>query len=143
MTNTDTIIGDFYDAWRAQDLEWLASYLPNDFSHAIYVPREIYRDGGECQGKMQVIERWRSIVPQCEFLRFEIHTLLIHKNRAAAEISFRYRHRETGVTLDTTKANFWTFEAGWPVRLAEFYKMEGIEAMSRSLGVYGGGWREA
>jgi hypothetical protein len=27
MTKTETIIGDIYDAWRAQDIEWLGTYL--------------------------------------------------------------------------------------------------------------------
>jgi hypothetical protein len=30
MTKTETIIGDIYDASRAEDLDWLASYLPDD-----------------------------------------------------------------------------------------------------------------
>jgi hypothetical protein len=29
VTKTELILGDIYDAWRAQDLEWLASYLPD------------------------------------------------------------------------------------------------------------------
>ena len=28
MTKTETITSDIYDAWRAQDLDWLASYCP-------------------------------------------------------------------------------------------------------------------
>ena len=38
MTKAETIINDIYDAWRSQDLDRLASYLPEDFSHMIYVP---------------------------------------------------------------------------------------------------------
>lgn len=52
MTITETIITDIYDAWRAQDLEWLASYLPEDFSHMVYVPTEIHPLGGLCSGKL-------------------------------------------------------------------------------------------
>jgi hypothetical protein len=45
-------IGDIYDAWRAQDIEWLASYVPDDFNHMIYVPTEVHpwpepRQGGD------------------------------------------------------------------------------------------------
>ena len=29
------ILGDIYDAWRAQNLDWLATYLPDDFCHVI------------------------------------------------------------------------------------------------------------
>jgi hypothetical protein len=29
------ILGDIYDAWRAQKLDWLGSYLPDSFCHVI------------------------------------------------------------------------------------------------------------
>jgi hypothetical protein len=32
MTKMETIISDIYDTWRAQDLDWLASYLPACFA---------------------------------------------------------------------------------------------------------------
>ena len=32
------ILGDIYDAWRAQNLDWLATYLPDDFCHVIHIP---------------------------------------------------------------------------------------------------------
>ena len=51
MTKTETIIGDIYDAWRAQDLDWLASYLPDDFSRVIYIPFEVHPLSGLCRGK--------------------------------------------------------------------------------------------
>ena len=57
MTKAETIIGDIYDAWRAQDLEWLASYLPDDFSHMIYIPTEVHPLGGLSQGKAATLKR--------------------------------------------------------------------------------------
>jgi hypothetical protein len=56
MTKTaGAILGDIYDAWRAQDLEWLASYLPDDFCHVIHVPTTTHPLGGARNGK-----RWHS-----------------------------------------------------------------------------------
>ena len=47
MTKTmETILGDIYDAWRAQDLEWLASYLPDDFYHVMHIPWRSVRSAG-------------------------------------------------------------------------------------------------
>ena len=46
MTKTESIIGDIYDAWRAQDVDRLASYLPDDFSHMIYIPKEVHPPEG-------------------------------------------------------------------------------------------------
>jgi ketosteroid isomerase-like protein len=59
---------------------------------------------------------------------------MIHKNRAAAEIALRYRHKETGYHLATTKANFWTLEDGWPVTLTEYYDVGTLRTFVDSLG---------
>ncbi len=134
---TASLLKDYYDAWRAQDLDWLATYLPDDFGHTMFIPHAIYTEGGELDGKRRVMERWRRYVPQCEFLRYDLSTFLVSKDRAAVEISFEYRHRKTGVLLKTTKANLWVFEAGWPVRMAEYYDLTGVEALTRSLGLAG------
>ena len=83
MTKTmETILGDIYDAWRAQDLEWLASYLPDDFYHVMHIPVAVCAIGGPCEGNLHVLERWRSVVPQFDILRFDTSNLLINKNCA-------------------------------------------------------------
>jgi ketosteroid isomerase-like protein len=133
MTKTETIIGDIYDAWRAQDLEGLASYLPDDFCHMIYIPAEIHPLGGLCQGKRAALERFGLIALQFDFLRFDTSDLIIQKNRAGLEIPIRYRHRETGTQLETMIANFWTFEDGWPVKLTEYHDIGRIQAFNANL----------
>ena len=35
------ILGDIYDAWRVQNLDWLATYLPDDFCHVIHIPVDL------------------------------------------------------------------------------------------------------
>jgi len=112
MTKTETIIADIYDAWRAQDLEWLASYLPADFTHMIYIPAEVHPLGGLCRGKAAALERLGLIAHQFDFLRFDTSGLMIQKNRIGIEIPIHYRHRETGMQLETIIVNFWTFEDG-------------------------------
>jgi len=104
----------------------------------MHIPHTIYTDGGTVHGKTQALERWRRYVPQCEFLRYDLSALLVGKDIAAAEISLIYRHRKTGVALETTKANFWTFEAGWPIQMTEDFDLNGVAALTRSLGLYGG-----
>ena len=133
MTKTETVIGDIYDAWRAQDLDWLASYLPDDFCHMIHIPTEIHPLGGACRGKAAAIERLGLIAAQFDFLRFDTSDLIIHKERAGLEIPIHYRHRETGTQLETMIANFWTFEDGWPVKLTEYHDIARIQAFTASL----------
>jgi len=133
MTKMESIIGDIYDAWRAQDVDRLASYLPDDFSHMIYIPKEVHPLGGLCRGKEAAVERLGRIAMQFDFLRFDTGDLMIHRERAGLEIPIHYRHRDTGMQLETKIVNFWTFEDGWPVGLAEYHDIGRIQAFSASL----------
>ena len=133
MTKTETVISDIYDAWRSQDLDRLASYLPNDFSHMVYIPTEVHPLGGLCSGKKAALARLGLIAAEFDFLRFDTNDLMIHKERAAVEIPIHYRHRQTGVVLETKMANFWTFEEGWPVKLSEYHDIARIQAFAANV----------
>ena len=133
MTKTETIIGEIYDAWRAQDLEWLASYLPDDFCHTVHIPTDMHPLGGVSRGKAPSIARLAIIADDFEILRFDTSGLIAHEDRAAVEIPVRYRHRETGASLETTIANFWTFEDGWLVKLAEYHAIDLILAFCKKV----------
>ena len=100
------------------------------FLSCMHIPVAVCAIGGPCEGKLQVLERWRSVVPQFDILRFDTSNLLINKNGAAAEITLQYRFKPSGEVLDTTKANFWAFEAGWPVKLTEYYDVAALEAVT-------------
>ena len=133
MTKTETIINDIYDAWRAQDLEWLASYLPEDFSHMVYVPKEIHPLGGLCRGKAAVLQRFAIVAQEHDLLRYDTSDLMIRENRAALEIPAHYRHKVTGLQIETMIVNFWTFEDGWPVKLAEYHDFGRVQAFTAHL----------
>ena len=133
MTKPETIVCEIYDAWRAQDLEWLASYLPDDFCHIIHIPTEIHSLGGMARGKAATIERLAVIADDFDFLRFDTSGLIAQKDKAAVEISVHYRHRETGTPLETTIGNFWTFEDGWPMRLSEYHNLVRLQEFKHSV----------
>ena len=78
-------------------------------------------------------ERLGLIAAQFDFLRFDTSDLIIHKDRAGVEIPVHYRHRETGMQLETMIANFWTFEDGWPVKLSEYHDIARIQAFTANL----------
>ncbi len=122
------ILGDIYDAWRAQNLDWLATYLPDDFCHVIHIPVTIHPLGGTLHGKKLAIERWSTFMQRYEILCYDTTDLIVERNRAAVEIPMHYGDKETGAALKTTKANFWTMEDGWPVKLTEYYDMGQLQA---------------
>jgi ketosteroid isomerase-like protein len=133
MNKTEMVITDIYDAWRGQDLDRLASYLPDDFCHVIYIPTDIHPLGGLSSGKRAAIERLGVIARDFDFLQFDTSELIIQKDRAGVEIPIRYRHRQTGAVLETTIANFWTLEEGWPVKLSEYHDISRIQAFTVKL----------
>jgi hypothetical protein len=88
------ILGDIYDAWRAQDIDWEVN-LPDDFCHVIHIPVDLHPLGGTRHGKKEALERLRRMWRQFVFVHFDTSELLIERNRAAVEVPIRYRHRET------------------------------------------------
>ena len=84
------ILGDIYDARRAQNLDWLATYLPADFCHVIHIPVDLHPLGGTRRGKKEAIERLRLIAEQFDFVVFDTSGLLIDRNRAAVEVPIHY-----------------------------------------------------
>jgi ketosteroid isomerase-like protein len=133
MTKPETIVCEIYDAWRAQDMEWLASYLPDDFCHVSHIPTELHPFGGTSRGKTASVTRLGVIADDFEILQFNTSGLIVQDGRAGVEIPARYRHRETGIELTTTIANFWTFEDGWPVRLSEYHDLVRIQEFRQSV----------
>jgi ketosteroid isomerase-like protein len=114
------VVKQIYDAWLAHDLETIASLLPDDFSHDVLIPTEIHPLGGVYKGRA-AMDRIRAVAAEFDFLKFDASSLIAEVNRVAVEIPVHYLHRETGVTLQTTFVDFWTFEDGRPVKLIEYH----------------------
>jgi SnoaL-like domain len=121
MNQTKTILGEIYDAWRDQDVERLASYLPIEFTHVIHVPSELHPIAGARLGKQAAVERLAQIFGDYRCLSLEAKELMVEGDRAAVEIQMHCRHLETSTVVTATKANFWTLENGWPLTLTEYY----------------------
>ena len=100
------ILGDIYDAWRAQNLDWMATYLPDDFCHVIHIPVDLHPLGGTRCGKKETLERLQLIVEEFDFVVFDTSDLLIESNRAAVEVPIHYRHRESGAPFEIDQGEF-------------------------------------
>jgi hypothetical protein len=69
--SAQSLLTDIYDTWRAHDLDLLATYLPNDFSHFINIPTEMHPLGEARRGKAAVLERFELIFQQFDTKRLE------------------------------------------------------------------------
>jgi len=118
------ILTDIYDAWRAQNLDLLATYLPDDFSHFINVPLEMHALGEARHGKSAVLERFELIFDQFDMQCLDTSHLSVNARSAAVQVRKQCRHRASGAVLDMTKTDLWTLEDGWPVKLFEHYDLD-------------------
>lgn len=128
-----TVLDDIYDAWRAHNIDWLATYLPEDFSHRINIPPAMYPLGGERLGKQAALERLSLIFSHFDIQRLSTSHVVIEGSKAVVEVSTLCVHRSTGTHLDTQKRNVWTIEDGWPTKLDEYYDLERFAAFMQSV----------
>ena len=131
--SAETILTDIYDAWRAHNLDLLATYLPDDFSHFINVPTEMHPLGEARHGKDAVIERLGLIFQQFDIQQLEIGHIAVSADSASVEVRTRCRHRPSGTVLDVTKSNLWTLEDGWPVKLFEHYDLDRLQTFMQEV----------
>jgi hypothetical protein len=138
----EAVLRDIYDAWRVHNLEWLASYLPDDFSHEINVPSEITIDvsadvvplqSGICQGKQAVLDRLRFMFSQFEVRRLWTGDIVVENDHANVKVQCSCLHRRSGIYLNSIKTNLWRLEAGWPVALCEYYQADCVRAFIDSV----------
>lgn len=121
-----SLVREIYGAWLVHDMDTIAGLLPEDFSHALLIPTEIHPLGGLYTGKA-AMDRIRAVAAEFDFLKFDMSSLIAEANRVAVEIPIYYRHRETGVPLQTTFVDFWTFEDGHPVKLIEYHDVASMQ----------------
>lgn len=124
----ECILRNIYDAWRDQDLDQVASLLPDEFSHTIHIPSELHPLGGTCNGKRGSMLRLSLIAAEFDVLKFDTSRLMFGSNHAAVEIPMRYRHRRSGAQLEAVFVNFWTFKADRPVLLTEYHDIGRIQS---------------
>jgi hypothetical protein len=130
---TKSMLVDIYDAWRAHDLDWLATYLPDDFSHSINIPSELYPLGGVRRGKREALERLHKVFQQFDTRHFEFNLAGVSGSCATVEIEAHCLHGPSGALLHTVKKNIWRLEDGWPVGLEEVYDLEGFKTFLNSV----------
>ena len=127
MTAKTTLI-DIYDAWRAQDFDWLGTNLPVDFRHSMNIPTETLALSGTRHGKGAALDRLREIFQAYDTRHFEIGRLVVEADRASVDVTTRCMLRGTGACLYTTKTHIWQLEDGWPVQLTEIYNLAEFDA---------------
>ncbi len=127
----ETLI-DIYDAWRTNNFEWLASYLPADFSHSMNIPTDQFALSGFRQGKTESLNRLREILESFDSRHLDVGKLIVGQATATVDVTTRCERRSTGAWLRTTKKHVWRLEDGWPVSLSELYDLEEVHAFIRA-----------
>jgi hypothetical protein len=128
----EAMLLDIYDAWRIQNVDLLASYLPKDFIHSINIPSEMHPLGGDRRGKTAALERLNLIFQQFDTKAFMPSPLVITASDATIDVQTTCLHRPSGAWLTTTKQHLWTLESSWPVSLREVYNLDDFRAFTEA-----------
>jgi ketosteroid isomerase-like protein len=128
----EAVLLDIYDAWRAHNVDLLATYLPEDFVHSINIPTATHPLGGDRHGKAAALERFSLIFREFDLKALETNPLAITAGDATIDVHTRCLHRPTGTWLNTTKRHLWKLELSWPVQLCELYDLDDFRSFAQA-----------
>jgi hypothetical protein len=131
QTPAKTNLVVIYDAWRDHDLDRLASYMPNDFSHHMNIPLEMLAVGGVRLGKEAAIERLRQIFDSFDTQFIEPGPMHLDDIGASLDVQSYCLHRRSRTWPHRTKKHVWLLEDGWPISLSEFYDLDEFEVFMK------------
>lgn len=137
MDSKITVLREINDAWRDQDMDRLASYLPGDFSHEILLPPGLSYFAGRCSGKSSAVARLKLLAERYRIIRYDADTMISDSERTVLQVPIHYEHRASGLHIRSTIVYFWTFEDEWPVHLAEYHDMHCLSGFMLQLAGHG------
>ena len=110
-----------YAAWAAKDLAGTLAAFADDVVFVIHLPPEVAPFVGEAQGKEQLRPRLQAIIDDFDFLEYVPMQITAEGEHLHSRISFRYRHKATGLEYDGTMRHVWRIEGDKIVRFEEFH----------------------
>lgn len=120
-----------YRHWARQDIDAALPYIGEGFCMHILVPSAVTPHGGLCAGRESAIARLRMLIADFKFLKYQPGPIATSGDTmAAAQVELRYRHKRSGVTVETRLGHFWTFEKGKAAELIEYHDVDRIAAFA-------------
>lgn len=122
-----------YAAWAARDLDATMASFADDVVFIIHLPPEVAPFMGEARGKDQLRPRLQAIIDDFDFVEYVPLQIVAAGEIFHSRVSFRYRHKITGLEYDGTMRHVWRVEGDKIVRFEEFHDAERVRAFFQLL----------
>ena len=106
------IVEAFYKASAKRDIERVMSFVADDVDWLVQGPVDVFAFLGQRHGKAAVREGYNEIARRLHVTGYEIKTLLVDGDRAAALIRLTSIVRATGKVMSVRTSQFSRFRAG-------------------------------
>lgn len=118
--NVRTVLEQLYQDYENRNIEAALAALPDDFCFEWPLDPRGLRFAGVCNGKAEFLQKLMELDQCFEFRRYQMTSLVVDGDRAAAELEVELVSRHSGETLPMRAAHMWTFRHGTPARLVEY-----------------------
>jgi ketosteroid isomerase-like protein len=114
MTETTIrpIVEAFYKASAERDVETAMSFIADDVDWLVQGPVDVFAFLGQRRGKTAVLEGYNEIARQLHITGYQIKTLLVDGDQAAALIRLTSIVRATGKVMSVRTSQFSRFRDG-------------------------------
>jgi ketosteroid isomerase-like protein len=110
----------FLDAFYAGDLDGALDCCNDDIDFVAHEPIDILPHMGHRQGKAEVRKMWETIHARYSGMRYEVPTLVVEGDKAAAHIQLHFRKRSNDRVVQFDIADFYTLRDGRITQIKQF-----------------------
>jgi ketosteroid isomerase-like protein len=110
----------FLDAFYAGDLDGALDCCSDDIDFVAHAPIDILPHMGHRQGKAEVRKMWETIHARYSGMRYEVPTLVVESDKAAAHIRLHFRKRSNDRVVQFDIADFYTLRDGRITQIRQF-----------------------
>jgi ketosteroid isomerase-like protein len=108
------------DAFYAGDLDGALDCCSDDIDFVAHAPIDILPHMGHRQGKAEVRKMWETIHARYSGMRYEVPTLVVEGDKAAAHIRLHFRKRSNDRVVQFDIADFYTLRDGRITQIRQF-----------------------
>jgi uncharacterized protein len=125
------LVRGFLTAFYAGDIAGALAHCDDAIDFLAHAPVEMFPHFGPRRGKAAVTETWQALHRRYSSMRHEVLSLITEDNRAAAIIKLNLRKRGSERIIQTSIADFYTFERGRIATISQFF--DSFDAVEQSL----------
>lgn len=125
--NSEDVLRAYYEAWSKGDADGVRDLLADDYAGHVHT-----LSGTEAQDAGAVAARVKSHADAFEKVDYDVEDVVCRNGEAAARLTMRARHRETGKNAKTTGLTILRIEDG---QIAEEWSSWDYHGLAAQLGL--------